>query len=137
MPIYSIQEKVKYFKDVVNFQNGIYVSLPSSNLFESLATSNPELFNIQKLKQLEFSRDLVTDFNRYFNEIGMYENNKMDALNKEAKSMTEEEYIAKYGEGYFANNFNIRYHSTFFNDKDPQSFRSGCFFIILYLIKGK
>lgn len=116
MPIYYIQEKVKYFKDVVNFQNGIYVSLPSGNLFESLATSNPELFNIQKLKQLEFSRSLVTDFNRYFNEIGMYENNKMDALNKESKSMTEEEYIAKYGEGYFAKNFNILYHSTFFND---------------------
>lgn len=116
MPIYSIQEKVKYFKDVVNFQNGIYVSLPSGNLFESLATSNPELFNIQKLKQLEFSRDLVTDFNRYFNDIGMYENNKMDALNKEAKGMTEEEYIAKYGEGYFAKNFNILYHRTFFND---------------------
>lgn len=116
MPIYSIQEKVKYFKDVVNFQNGIYVSIPSGNLFESLAISNPELFNIQKLKRLEFSRDLVTDFNRYFNEIGMYENNKMDALNKEAKGMTEEEYIAKYGEGYFAKNFNILYHSTFFND---------------------
>lgn len=116
MPIYSIQEKVKYFKDVINFQNGVYVSLPSGNVFESLATSNPELFNIQKLKQLEFSRDLVMDFNRYFNEIGVIENNKLSALNNDAKDMTEEEYIAKYGEGYFAKNFNILYHSTFFND---------------------
>lgn len=116
MPIYSIQEKVKYFKDVVSFRGGGYASLASENLFESLATSNPELFNIQKLKQLEFSRDLVTDFNKYFNEIGMIENNKLKEFDKNTENMTEEEYATKYGEGYFAQNFNILYHSTFFKD---------------------
>ena len=112
----SIHERVKYFKDVISFRGGGYASFASGNLFESLATTNPELFNIQKLKQLEFSRDLVTDFNRYFNEIGISENNKLKDFDKDIENMTEEEYIEKYGEGYFAQNFNVLYHNTFFND---------------------
>ena len=37
--------------------------------------------------------NLVMDFNRYFDAIIEYENNKINTLNKDAKDMTEEELV--------------------------------------------
>lgn len=67
--IYSLHEKVRYFKPVMNFVAGEKNNLVSGNLFESLATTNPELFNMYKLKQLQHSDSLLQSFNEYFNAI--------------------------------------------------------------------
>lgn len=47
--------------------NERYISIASGNAFESLAVTNPELFNTQKLKQIEASENIVEAFNNYMN----------------------------------------------------------------------
>ena len=47
--------------------NERYISIVSGNAFESLAVTNPELFNTQKLKQIESSENIVEAFNNYMN----------------------------------------------------------------------
>lgn len=69
-----LHEKVKYFRDIRNIRNiGGYdekeLSFASGNMFESLALSNPELFNMYKLKQLQYSKDLFKDFDEYYGAI--------------------------------------------------------------------
>lgn len=67
--IYSLQEKVRYLKSVKDIRDGGKKDFTSGNLFESLATTNPELFNMYKLKQLEHSDNLMESFNVYFDAI--------------------------------------------------------------------
>lgn len=44
---------------------GKHIALASGNMFESLAKTNPELFNTAKLKQLKASENLAKDFKDY------------------------------------------------------------------------
>lgn len=69
-----LHEKVTYFRNIKNITNiGEYdekeLSFISGNMFESLALSNPELFDMYKLKQLQYSEDLFKDFDEYYGAI--------------------------------------------------------------------
>lgn len=58
------------------------LSLPSGNAFESMASSNPELFDRTKLKQLQVSKNLVEDFNKYFENILAIDSKREAEFNK-------------------------------------------------------
>lgn len=60
-------------------------SIPSGNAFESLATSNPELFEKKKLKSLLSSKNIVKDFNDYFTK---FMDDIRDEYTKEANNGT-------------------------------------------------
>lgn len=108
----AINEEVKSFRTVdkskinskadaasdITGSSARQLSFSSGNLFESLARTNPELFDTAKLKQLEFSDDLVRAFNEYFETI----TNKVDAdytdlvSKKGAEWLSTEEGISQY-----------------------------------------
>ena len=58
------------------------LSFASGNTFESLAKTNPEEFNLKKLKALKNSENLVRDFNLYYQGIN-------DEINRKANSASE------------------------------------------------
>lgn len=73
-------ESVEYFKDTKSTSYNVMasdkpntetLSFPSANAFESLARTNPELFNTKRLKMLQGSKNIVRDFNAYLNFMSM------------------------------------------------------------------
>ena len=65
MPIYRyFNERVKYFKPITT-PYGYKYSYYSGNMFESLASTNPELFETKKLEQIMQSKNAVIEFNDY------------------------------------------------------------------------
>lgn len=64
-------ESVEYFKDTKSASYNVMasdkpntetLSFPSANAFESLARTNPELFNTKRLKMLQGSKKYCTRF---------------------------------------------------------------------------
>ena len=109
MPIYRLDESVKYY-NTVNTYFGYQYSYYGGNMFESLASTNPELFNIRKLRQINESRNIVRDFNDYF----------YDMLSKDISRLNA--HYAKYEEGdpdeyrYFTQDFNQSIYTCILND---------------------
>ena len=109
MPIYSLSENINYYKTVTTSSGDRY-SYYSGNMFESLASTNPELFNMRKLRQISESETIVKDFNEY-----MYSllNKDMDRFDIHAKKFEEgdpEEYR------YFTQDFNQSIYTCIYND---------------------
>lgn len=109
MPIYSLSERVNYYKTVTTYRGDTY-SYYGGNMFESLASTNPELFNMRKLRQINESKTIVKDFNEY-----MYAalNKDMDRFDIHAKKFEEgdpEEYR------YFTQDFNQSIYTCIYND---------------------
>ena len=112
MPIYSIRpvtEKVDHFESITT-SYGYRYSYYGGNMFESLASTNPELFNIRKLRQINESKNIVRDFNTYF----------YDALAKDMSRL--DDHYTKHGEGdpdeyrYFTQDFNQSIYTCILND---------------------
>lgn len=61
-------------------------SLVSGNTFESLARTNPEYFNREKLKVLEYSKNLVDDFNEFMKAVYGKDIDKLEEFIKEIEN---------------------------------------------------
>lgn len=62
------------------------ISLVSGNTFESLARTNPEYFNREKLKILEYSKNLVEEFNEFMKAIYGRDIDKLEDFIKEIEN---------------------------------------------------
>lgn len=49
--------------------NDTKLSYPSENMFESLAKTNPELFDKEKIEALKNSKNILVDFNKYYYDL--------------------------------------------------------------------
>lgn len=111
MPIYRIlNEKVSYFNTVSTFTAGVD-SYASGNMFESLATTNPEAFNDAKLEAILNSKELVSDFHEYFASILGEDMDRYIAFIKEYADKPTNEFL-----GTFYKDYNISYYSIIRND---------------------
>lgn len=75
------KRSIKYEDPLQNrdlYKDGKIISFASGNVFESLAKTNPELFNTAKIKQLKASENLVKDFTDYLT--WLY-NNQAESIN--------------------------------------------------------
>lgn len=107
MPIYRpFTEKVSYFKNVSTFTAGID-SYASGNMFESLATTNPEAFNDAKLEAMLNSKNLVNDFHEYFAAILSKDMNRYLAFIKEYAEKTDEEFLDVFYKDYNVAHYGI------------------------------
>lgn len=92
----TISEDVEYFKDIkrhskINTQDDASkegyspqkAAFPSGNALESLARTNPELFNTKKLRQLKASKNIVETFNKYMTDLYMGHLKEIEQLVKE------------------------------------------------------
>ena len=104
MPIYPIREKVDYYNTITTL-SGYTRSYHGGNLFESLASTNPELFNAEKLKQIERSKNIVVDFNNYFINIMAAE---IDRYSKVGANIDRETLER---DDYFSREFNLSFHT--------------------------
>lgn len=109
--IYSLNENVKYMRSIQSPYDARKRSYASDNPFESLALTNPELFNQAKLQALEKSKNLVKDFDEYFGKI-------LDAddirFRKFAKDKGEE-WTDKDIDDY-QDLFNVSIHTSMYSD---------------------
>jgi len=99
----------KYFKnrDGRNKHN----AYASGNMFESLAKTNPELFNKTKLEALTHSQDLVKDFNEYMASVY---SNDIKRFGRFVKSIEYEHDNDKI-RNKFQMQFNISLHSALYS----------------------
>ena len=104
MPIYPIREKVDYYNTITTL-SGYTRSYHGGNLFESLASTNPELFNAEKLKQIERSKNIVADFNNYFIDIMAAEIDRYGKVGANIDRETPE------GNDLFSREFNLSFHT--------------------------
>lgn len=111
MPIYrNLNEKVSYFNTVSTFTAGID-SYASGNMFESLATTNPEAFNDAKLESILHSKNLVTDFYEYFGAILGTDMEKYLTFIKEYADKPDAEFL-----DMFYKDYNISHYGVIQND---------------------
>lgn len=108
MPIYSINEKVSYFKPVTTTY-GYKYSYYSGNMFESLASTNPELFETKKLEQISQSKNIVREFNDYVFDAIVNDLDRLAAFTD--KNLNNKDY-----DKLFANEFNLSIHTLIVND---------------------
>ena len=107
MPIYRpFNEKVSYFKSVSTFTSGVD-SYASGNMFESLATTNPEAFNDAKLEAILNSKNLVNDFHEYFASIINKDMNRYLAFIKEYAEKTDDEFLNVFYKDYNVTHYGI------------------------------
>lgn len=107
MPIYRLfNEKVSYFKTVSTFTSGVD-SYVSGNMFESLATTNPEAFNDAKLEAILNSKNLVNDFHEYFASIINKDMNRYLAFIKEYAEKTDDEFLNVFYKDYNVTHYGI------------------------------
>ena len=109
MPIYRpLNERVKYFKPITSTY-GYKYSYYSGNMFESLASTNPELFETKKLEQIAQSKNIVVEFNDYvFNALV----NDLDRFAEFEKKNSKNKDIEKL----FMRDFNQSIHTLILND---------------------
>ena len=111
MPIYRpFTEKVSYFKNVSTFTSGVD-SYASGNMFESLATTNPEAFNDAKLEAILNSKNLVNDFFEYFAAIMSKDMDRYLAFIKEYAEKADDEFLDAFYKDY-----NIAYYGVIQKD---------------------
>lgn len=107
MPIYRrLNEKVSYFNTVSTFTSGVD-SYASGNMFESLATTNPEAFNDAKLEAILNSKNLVNDFHEYFASILNKDMDRYLAFIKEYAEKTDEEFLDVFYKDYNVANYGV------------------------------
>lgn len=116
MAIYSIHERVKYFKTISSFHLQDKNSFVSGNIFESLANTNPELFDMYKLKQIQYSKNLVKDFNAYFNAILKKDVARFDDYIDALEQLKKNGEMPEESDDYILNNFNISYYAHLIQD---------------------
>lgn len=104
---YPMNEKVTYLQTIRPYSSDHPVSYTSGNIFESLATTNPEAFNSTKLQTILVSKNIVEEFTNYLVSIMNEDYNKFyDFIKKYEKSdnktsMNDEFYrdfnVSRYG----------------------------------------
>lgn len=135
MSIYSIKEDAERFRNVDyragnRESNRVYIrrgskdlrdglnrddrdksaAYASGNMFESLAKTNPELFDKTKLEALQHSEDLVKDFNEYMASVY---GNDIERFGKFVRSI-EHEYDNDKIRNQFQMKFNISLHGALY-----------------------
>ena len=75
----------------------------SGNIFESLARTNPELFNREKLKLIEASQNIIKDFNEYMTIVFGKDLDRLESFIKSIENETNNKDI----DSKFRANFNI------------------------------
>lgn len=107
MPIYRpFTEKVSYFNTVSTFTSGLD-SYASGNMFESLATTNPEAFNTAKLEVILNSKNLVSDFHEYFAAILSKDMDRYLAFIKEYAEKPDDEFLDVFYKDYNVANYGV------------------------------
>lgn len=109
--IYSLHENVKYMRSIQSPYDARKRSYASDNPFESLALTNPEMFNTAKLQALEKSKNIVRDFDTYFGAILEADNDRFRNFAKDKG----EKWTDKDIDGY-QKLFNVSIHSTMYSD---------------------
>ena len=109
--IYSLNENVKYMRSIQSPYDARKRSYASDNPFESLALTNPELFNRAKLQALEDSKNLVRDFDSYFGAILDADNARFRDFSKDKGENWTDKDIDNY-----QNFFNVSIHSAMYSD---------------------
>lgn len=87
------------------------VSLVSGNSFESLARTNPELFDREKLKILEYSKNLVEEFNEFMKAVYGKDIDRLEEFIKEIENNHDNSDINKK----FTAKFNTFIYKEFYN----------------------
>ena len=87
------------------------VTLVSGNTFESLARTNPELFNREKLKILQASKDLVKEFNEFMTIVYGKDLDRLETFVNEV----EKEYNNIEIDRKFRSQFNIVVYRSLFD----------------------
>lgn len=109
--IYSLHENVKYMRSMQSPYDARKRSYASDNPFESLALTNPELFNEAKLQALEKSQNLVKDFDAYFGELLDADNARFREFAKDkGKEWTDDELDD------YQDKFNVSIHTSMYSD---------------------
>lgn len=134
--IYFLQEKVRYLKSVNDIRDGGKKDFTSGNLFESLATTNPELFDMYKLRQLEHSDNLMEAFNAYFDAIQDKDMERYEQFATDLQRIQDQldqnpdgfsNFFTDWNDGYniLFNRFNIVQYFTIQEDIEVLSKESG------------
>ena len=103
MPIYRyFNERVKYFKPITT-PYGYKYSYYSGNMFESLASTNPELFETKKLEQIMQSKNAVIEFNDYvFDAMSKDMDRYVDFVKKNHKNKNfEKRFMSDYNQSIY------------------------------------
>lgn len=110
-----INEKVNYMRTIRPFTAGERVTMSGDNIFESLATTNPELFDRAKLEAILESKDIVDEFNKYISIIINQDFDRFEAFIKEAtkknSKISDDEFSRR-----FMTDFNVLNVNTFNTD---------------------
>jgi len=109
--IYSLSENVKYMRSIQSPYDARKRSYSSDNPFESLALTNPELFNEAKLQALEKSRNLVKDFDDYFGKILDADNARFREFAKDKGEKWTDKDLDDYQDM-----FNVSIHTAMYSD---------------------
>ena len=109
--IYSLHENIKYMRSLQSPYDARKRSYASGNPFESLALTNPELFNEAKLQALEKSKNLVKDFDTFFGNLLDADNARFREFAKDkGKEWTDEELDE------YQDKFNVSIHTSMYSD---------------------
>ena len=99
-------------KDKKKLKNNERATFDSGNIFESLARTNPELFNREKLKLIESSQNIVKDFNEYMTIIFGKDLDRLESFIKSIENETNNREI----DSRFRANFNIVLYRALYSD---------------------
>ena len=110
-----VNEKVDYMRIVRPYVAGERLAMSGDNIFESLATSNPEAFDTAKLEAILESKDIVNDFNKYLSTIISGDFDRFQAFLKEYEGKNSKEDNAKFNNEYYKD-FNIMNVGVFRSD---------------------
>ena len=99
-------------KDNKKLKNDERTTFVSGNIFESLARTNPELFNREKLKLIEASKDIVKDFNEFMTIVFGKDLDRLEAFIKNIENETDNVKI----DSKFRANFNIVLYRTMYRE---------------------
>lgn len=113
----SVNEKVNYMRTIRPFTDGERVTMSGDNIFESLATTNPEAFDNAKLEAILESKDIVNEFNRYLMAIISNDFDRFYALLKEYEGKKSQEDYKKFNNELYKD-FNILNVGVFREDID-------------------
>lgn len=98
-------------KDNKKLKSDERATLVSGNIFESLARTNPELFNREKLKLIEASKDIVKEFNEFMAIVFGRDLDRLEAFIKSIENETNNREI----DSKFRANFNITLYRNMYS----------------------
>lgn len=104
-----LNEKTELFTIVSNSKKifGEDICLPSGNIFESIARTNPEMIDKIKMLNLKNSDNFVKDFNKYFSGLmssmkDEYLKFEKDHPNSDDKGSSDWDYFYKLNQTYYS-----------------------------------